>query len=227
MNSQFQPDKFDEWAAHYDSEVHEEKGFPFEGYSMVLQTIVHEADSTSGCRVLDLGIGSGNSALLFSNLGCEIWGLDFSAEMLAIAQKKLPKANLYRAYIQSDWPPLFERKFDLIVSAYTFHHFPLNEKFRLIRKLLKKNLEPGGKLIIGDIAFPNAKARDAMRQKMGGEWEEEYYWLADEVKVYFPRLNISIRFIQISSCAGVFIFQTRMGKTDNKINIDSNPFEKS
>jgi putative AdoMet-dependent methyltransferase len=207
MKSSLPSDEFDAWATHYDRDVFANTGFPFEGYSQVLQTIVDEAIITPGSCVLDLGIGTGNLARLFANRGCEIWGLDFSAEMLAEAQKKLPKAILRKVDLQAEWPQPFQRKYDLAVSAYTFHHFPLNEKSRLIRSVLKENLAPGGWFIIGDITFQNAKARDALRDKLGGEWEEEDYWLVDETLSHFKMTGIPVQFIQISYWAGVLIFQ--------------------
>lgn len=209
MTNLFQPNEFDDWAANYDRNVNENSSFPFEGYSSVLQTIVDEADIGPNSSVLDLGIGTGNLALLFANRGCEIWGLDFSAEMLALAKTKLPNATLGQVDLRAEWPSSFKRKFDLIVSAYTFHHFPWEQKVGLILDLLNKNLLPGGQLIIGDIAFRNAEEEDALRCKLGDGWEEEYYWLANETLAHFKTMNISIRFIKISYCAGVFILTSK------------------
>ncbi len=207
MNDRFQPQEFDDWAAVYDQSAGEDTGFPFDGYSRVLQTIVDLAAAQPGQAVLDLGIGTGNLALPFAQRGCSIWGLDFSAAMLALAQKKLPAATLGQVDVRAGWPPAFQRRFDCIVSGYTFHHFWLEEKVQFVQRLLADHLTPGGRLVIGDLAFQNAADEDALRRALGSQWEQEYYWLADEALAALAAAGVPARFIKISSCAGVFFFQ--------------------
>lgn len=75
---------FDRWAADYDRSVAMSGEFPFIGYEMVLTQVVSKALPVPGLRVLDLGIGTGNLAQKLA--GCEVWGLDFSGEMLEQAR---------------------------------------------------------------------------------------------------------------------------------------------
>ena len=77
---------FDEWAAIYDETIAAESGFPFEDYRRALQTVLDQAQVAPGMSVLDLGVGTGNLALLFDRAGCELWCSDFSPQMLARAQ---------------------------------------------------------------------------------------------------------------------------------------------
>jgi putative AdoMet-dependent methyltransferase len=206
MTDPFPPIGFDAWAASYDRSIHSNSGFPFEGYTDVLQGIVDIAEVKPGASVLDLGIGTGNLALLFARLGSEVWGLDFSAKMLELAQIKLPGAKLGQVDIRTGWPHAFQRRFDCIVSAYTFHHFPQDEKVRLVQRLLKDHLTPDGRLVIGDIAFWNAAEENMMRFTLGSEWEQEYYWFADETILAFEKAGVQALFSKISVCAGVFQF---------------------
>ena len=207
MTNHFPPDEFDAWAVRYDESVYSNgKCFPFDGYSQLLQTIAKIADSQPGASVLDLGIGTGNLSQLFAERGCEIWGVDFSSEMLRFARTKLPVATLAQSDIRTELQPAFQRSFDYIVSAYTFHHFPLEEKAELIQHLLKRHLLPGGKVIIGDVAFKNAVEEDVFRRRLGSKWEQEYYWLVDETLTVFAAVDIPARFIKISRCAGIFCF---------------------
>ena len=76
--------------------------------------------------VLDLGIGTGNLARLFADVGCRVWGTDYSPAMLAKARLKIPEAT-HGAARSARAPGRLEldRRFDRIVSAYTFHHFEL------------------------------------------------------------------------------------------------------
>jgi putative AdoMet-dependent methyltransferase len=201
-----QPADFDIWASDYDGSVLSRDGFPFLGYSRVLQAVMNLAAMRGGETVLDLGIGTGNLARLFSRYECKIWGLDFSEKMLEAARVKLPNAELDRVDIRKEWPPEFQRRYDRIVSAYTFHHFPADEKILLVRRLISENLSSEGKIIIGDIAFENAAVEDDFRQSLGTDWEQEYYWIVDEILSEFRKLNILVEFTKISACAGVFQF---------------------
>lgn len=200
---------FDDWAATYDESVAAGAGFPFDGYAQVLQGILEQAAPRPGANVLDLGIGTGNLAALFVARGCAVWGLDFSPEMVTLARRKLPQATLAVADIRAEWPPAFQRRFDAVVSAYTFHHFVLEEKVALAKHLVTERLVPGGRLVIGDIAFENAAAEDAQRHALGDEWEQEYYWLADDALAALADAGLAVGYTQVSSCAGIFIIQAR------------------
>lgn len=209
MNDLFPVEDFDDWAADYDEDVATASAFPFDGYDQVLRLIVEKAAAGSGAAVLDLGIGTGNLAELFARQGCQIWGLDFSAQMLVRAAAKLPRATLGQADLRAEWPQDFQRRYDAIVSAYTFHHFTLPEKAGLVLSLLQEHLSPGGRLVIGDVSFRNAAERDALKLQLGDEWEDEYYWLADETTAAFEKQGIQTGYTQVSSCAGVFEFGMR------------------
>jgi len=209
MNSLFPPSEFDDWAVNYDRDALRASGFPFDGYSTVLRTIVQLTAPQPGASVLDLGIGTGNLALHFAELDCNIWGIDFSVEMLKLAQVKLPGASLALSDLRAALPPEFPRQFDHIVSAYTFHHFPLEDKVDLIRRLMENHLETHGSMVIGDIAFQDAAAEDNLRRRLGGEWEQEYYWLADESLAALAASGLNATYTRISSCAGVFLITKR------------------
>lgn len=204
MSDLFPAEEFDQWAADYDQDVVDDTSFPFDGYSQVLALIVERAEVGSGATVLDLGTGTGNLAELFARRGCRIWGLDFSAEMLVRAAAKLPEATLGQADLRAEWPKVFRRRYDAIVSAYTFHHFTLAEKAALSLRLSREFLTPGGRLVIGDVSFRNTVERDKLKAKLGDEWEDEYYWLADETAAAFAQQGIKTKYTQVSSCAGVY-----------------------
>jgi putative AdoMet-dependent methyltransferase len=200
----FHPDEFDAWATSYDEAVQDESIFPFTGYSQVLDTILELAGPEPGDKVLDLGCGTGNLAERFAAAGCQVWGLDFSGEMLARARRKLPEAVFAQADVRGEYPPEFQRRYHFIVSAYTFHHFPLPEKVEQIRRLADQYLLPGGAVIIGDIAFDNAAGLDRMRDSAGDQWDDEFYWLADESLAALHAAGLQAEWRRVSDCAGVF-----------------------
>src|SRR5690606_27714855 len=101
-------------------------------------------------------------------------------------------------------PPEFPQRFDHIVSGYTFHNFPLEEKVNLIRRLMEDHLQPQGNMVIGDIAFRDAASEDRFRRQLGDEWEQEYYWLADESLSALAPAGLITVYTQVSSFAGFF-----------------------
>jgi putative AdoMet-dependent methyltransferase len=197
---------FDDWAESYDGSLDEHQ-FPFYGYREVLEKTFHLAKARGGMSVLDLGTGTGNLAVLFARAGCEVWGTDFSAAMLTRARLKLPRAHFCLYDLHHEWPDTLPPRFDRIVSAYVFHHFELEEKVRIILKLVNEHLAPDGRLVISDIAFKDATMRAAVRLEVGQEWEDEIYWIADEIIPCLLEDGLKVKYIQVSPCAGVFSLQ--------------------
>ncbi|MFW9794805.1 MAG: hypothetical protein ACFFEE_10910 [Candidatus Thorarchaeota archaeon] len=76
MSPERSPELFDAWAADYDFFIKVgSDSFPFRGYDDVLNRIVELADPKPDSRILDVGIGTGNLALRFVQLGCDVWGM--------------------------------------------------------------------------------------------------------------------------------------------------------
>ena len=203
MTNIFPNEEFDEWAETYDGSVSIDQ-FPFYGYQQVLAKTVALAEALPGMSVLDLGTGTGNLAVIFARLGCELWCTDFSAPMLAQARQKLPNAHILLHDLRADLPAEWKRPFDRIVSAYVFHHFELDEKVRILRYLLPR-LAPGGCMVIGDIAFQDQAAQDKVKAEAGEAWEDEFYWLVDQSRQALKKAGLRVSYHQISSCAGIFV----------------------
>ena len=78
------------------------------------------------------------------------------------------------------------------------------EKTELCRKLITDTLEPEGRFVIADIAWPDTGSMERYKLAIGGDWVGEEYWLADETELYFNQAGMDIQFKQVSPCAGVF-----------------------
>jgi putative AdoMet-dependent methyltransferase len=199
---------FDHWAERYDELLQDGGRFPLEGYDQVLDEVVRIAGAQAGMKVLDLGVGTGNLAARFTALGCRMWGIDFSARMLAKAQEKLPQAVLVQADLLGAWPPAVGGRFDRIVSAYVLHEFDLSAKVGLLRRLAEQVLGEEGRIVVGDVAFPTISARELAHRRLAHLWdEEEYYWAADEAVAACEGTGLQVSYKQISSCGGVFAFE--------------------
>ncbi len=206
MSRDYRSQLFDNWVGRYERSVQSTSGFPFDGYEQVLDEIVRLAAAQSYMRVLDLGIGTGNLAKRFVSLGCTVCGVDFSPKMLAEARVNLPQVRLVEADLLGDWAVSLDQRFDRIVSAYVFHEFDLSTKISLLKRLAHDHLTDGGRIIIGDIAFPTVQAREEAHQRWLRIWDErEDYWAADEVTTACEKAGLQLRYTQVSSCGGTFV----------------------
>jgi putative AdoMet-dependent methyltransferase len=201
--------QFNHWAHSYDQELETPTStFPFAGYSQVLSTLWEKARVTPGMTVVDLGVGTGNLSRLFVESGCQVLGVDFSSEMLAKAKAKLPQVELVQADLTLDeWPVALSRRFDRIVSNYTFHEFPLETKTHILSRLARNNLGDEGRIVIGDIAFPTASDRQRVKEELADIWEDEYYWVTVEARDALEPVGWKLEYVQVSFCAGVYVLE--------------------
>lgn len=210
MTADRRVDLFDAWATTYDQRI--ETGtapVSFEGYEQVLAEVVARAQVTAGMRVLDLGIGTGNLAALFLDGGCVVWGVDFSAQMLARAQEKLPRLHVVQAdLLADDWFGVLNQRFDRIVSSYVLHDLDLSQKMRLLARLAEGHLTTNGWMVIADVAYPDRAARTQAQAHWGRLWGEgEHYWAADETIAACQAIALHCTYRQVSTCAGVFVIR--------------------
>lgn len=182
MNDHDRVQLYDGWAVDYDSTVlAADHHFPFAGYQVVLDEFVKQAQVQPGLTVPDLGIGTGNLAAQFLSQGCQVWGMDFSQEMLAEATEKLPRGVFVQTDLLDDWPPQIQRRFDRVISGYVFHKFDLETKVNLLQHIAARHLPIGGRIVIGDIAFPCVDIRAESQSSWKNLWDEdEFYCAADE-----------------------------------------------
>ena len=205
---------FDSWAYEYDESVRtcDEKGeYPFDGYREVLNRI--EELIPAGQDVLDVGLGTAVLTKRLYDKGCRIWGQDYSDTMLQIASEKMPDAALFFGDLADGLAdPLKDPRFDTIVATYALHHFTAEQKVKLLREL-RGHLKPGGRILIGDIAFPTSAQQDACRTKYAAQWDEdEIYIVYDELKQAFPDLACE----QISQCCCLFVLPAEDGEQERK-----------
>lgn len=195
--------QFDAWAPDYDSAVRDETSYPFDGYSRVLDTVIELAAIEPGKEVLELGPGTGNLTARLIAAGASVWAVDFSAEMLARARRKAPQAQYAKAGLMDSYPPEFRRPFARVVSTYTFHELPLPDKITLLLRLFAEYLAPDGFIVVGDIGFPDAAARAAVRAQVGDGWDDEYYWIQDETTTALRQVGFDVHWEQLSSCGAI------------------------
>jgi SAM-dependent methyltransferase len=87
-------------------------------------------------RILDIGCGTGAQASVLAELGYEVWGVDASARMLAMAERLFRRAALRAGAVRlSAGDPLQgldfpARYFDLVLAAHVLHGMPADQRGR-------------------------------------------------------------------------------------------------
>jgi tRNA (cmo5U34)-methyltransferase len=122
------------------------------GYEELQEAVVAATAAVRAMRVLELGTGSGETALRVRAGHPEAsWvGIDASEAMLARARERLPDADLRLQRLEDELP---EGPFDLVVSALAVHHLDGAGKRDLFARVARV-LQPDGLFVLGDVVVP-------------------------------------------------------------------------
>ena len=108
--------------------------------SQSIPLLLKAAEIGPGSRVLDLGSGPGNVAEIFAQAGAAVTGVDFSPQMVKMAQSRHPRIMFRQANVEQ--LPFDDGGFDAVVSNFVVHHLARPEVvFREVSRVLK----PGGR----------------------------------------------------------------------------------
>lgn len=123
----------DEFAADYDKSVINNN---WSGPEVIYYLIKDLLEPNS--EILDIGIGTGESAVRFQKAGHKITGLDGSAKMLEECKKKNIGKKLILHDLEECPIPFKNGDFDVVISCAVFHLIhPIKPVFSEIKRLLK------------------------------------------------------------------------------------------
>ena len=137
---------FNQWSKSYDCEL-------FQFWMKKFQKPILEMDFSPATKILDVSCGTGEMLLELSKndnvVPKNLFGVDFSEQMLTTARKKL---NSEIILLQADVHalPFKDNCFDYVASTEAFHHYYDQEKALSELMRVTKN---GGKVIIIDVNF--------------------------------------------------------------------------
>lgn len=137
------PAFFDGEAARYDA-AYDAPTLP--GFSLRdrMRTVL-ELMPAPGGRVLDAGMGGGRLVAELDRRGWEVTGIDGSAEMVALAQARLPEARDRLLVAQLERLPFPDGSFDAIVATGAVEYA---DDLNLALAELARVLAPGGAAIV-------------------------------------------------------------------------------
>jgi arsenite methyltransferase len=116
-------------------------------------------------RLLDVASGTGESAILAAReFGCVAAGVDYSADLIRIAQSSADAAGLCDrvGFVEGDAEglPFADSSFDVALCECSLCTFP--DKERALAEL-GRVLRPGGRVAIADVLADHARLPDALR----------------------------------------------------------------
>jgi len=104
--------------------------------------LIESAGIGAGSQVLEIGSGPGHVADMLVQAGASVTGVDFSADMVDVAQSSFPGITFQQA--DAEELPFEAESFDAVVANFVVHHLARPETvFREINRVLK----PGGRFV--------------------------------------------------------------------------------
>jgi ubiquinone/menaquinone biosynthesis C-methylase UbiE len=109
--------------------------------------VVRRASLQQGERVLDLGCGTGNAALLAARAGCSVTGVDPAARLLEVAHARAAAENVAINFLPGDAAsiPLTEASVDVILSVFAVIFAP---DPRAAAAEMSRVLSPVGRIVL-------------------------------------------------------------------------------
>ncbi|MCL2091915.1 MAG: methyltransferase domain-containing protein [Micrococcales bacterium] len=129
---------FGQWAERYDDGVQGRVARWF--YRAVLTT-----DVPAGCRVLDVGCGTGRLLSLLAERGAVGSGVEIAPEMVAVARRANPQMDIRQGTAED--LPFADATSDLVVTCLAYHHLDAPERFLAEAARV---LVPQGRLVVAE-----------------------------------------------------------------------------
>lgn len=109
---------------------------------------IDTADRISG-SVLDVGCGTGDTALFLAGRGCKVTGIDFLDVPIQRAKQKAAERGVEATFLVKDALALkdWSKRFDNVIDSGLFHVFSDEDRRRYVEGLATL-MNPGGRLFL-------------------------------------------------------------------------------
>jgi ubiquinone/menaquinone biosynthesis C-methylase UbiE len=153
--------RFDREAATYDAR----SGIPVEQRSEIVRSLAELSALDAGDVLLELGAGTGQLGACFPALGLHYVGLDASAPMLDVFERRAagePSIRLIHADVDEDWP-VQSASVRAVFSSRAVHLFDLEH---VVAETLRVARAPGATFTLGRVQRDEHGVRSMLRREM-------------------------------------------------------------
>lgn len=112
--------------------------------------LVNEIQKSQSGKILDIGCGNGNLFTFLPDGKYELFGIDFSENMISEAKKNC-KTKVSFIVADAEKLPFDDNTFDIVVCNASFHHYIHPN---IVLEEMNRVLKIGGKVLIGDPYIP-------------------------------------------------------------------------
>lgn len=125
-------------------------------------------------RIVDVGTGTGEMALLLASMGCAVTGIDLSPAMLAQARAKAQRLALPLTLLEgrADRLPLPDASVDAVVSRHLFWTLP--DPLAAVREWARV-VRPGGMVSIADGWWAEPSRQMRVRRALGAALRRAFH----------------------------------------------------
>lgn len=143
--------------------------------------IVKEIQKSQGGKILDIGCGNGNLFTYLPDGKYELFGVDFSENMISEAKRNCKQKATF-SLADAEKLPFDSDEFDIIVCNASFHHYIHPNA---VLKEMHRVLKYGGKVLIGDPYFSTV-VRPIMNVlvKFSNEGDYHFYGFGEMKKLF-------------------------------------------
>lgn len=156
-----------------------------------IQQEITEAENwilpTQQSRILDIGCGTGNFSIHFSERCERLYALDISTPMLALTRKKAAEKNrdniscINAGYLTFDFPAC---SIHGLISSLSLHHLPDFWKSVALKRMFTV-LAPGGRLYLHDVVIPDTESEQAIQEFINLQGERGGDFLREDTQIHF------------------------------------------
>jgi ubiquinone/menaquinone biosynthesis C-methylase UbiE len=116
------------------------------GHRQMLDWAIQRLPNLNGARILDIGVGEGQSSILLAQAGAQVTGIDISGEALTRANELAKRCGVAPEFVRMAGEELRfpDASFDAILCVSAYHHMDLERATLEFVRVLR----PGGRVVM-------------------------------------------------------------------------------
>lgn len=178
--------------------------------SRIYPSIISEINATPFSSLLDIGCGTG-SILSGITGNAELFGIDFSGQMIEKARKSL-KDKAKFVVGDAEFLPWADGYFDTVCCTFSFHHYPNPEK---VLSEINRVLKSKGRFILADPWLPHLVSMLTNRFLCYSDGGDYHIYSSYEIKRLLGKSGFSLQSFKHPSNDSFLLTAQKTGGKEN------------